>query len=739
MSVTNPYGIVIIAIAGIWLSWTTKYVKKIAANGWLYIHLRRHPHLLESNRHIIPPGRRAATDNDEDATEATGLLVRDTNVPARKNAQAFAKVLVENRGIRDLFWDSFGKDMRDSNNTIALLCFTVFVAVLASGIIIGAYFYVSIIPDSPARLASEKCGLWLFDGEKRSEEATRARMLDLEKEERAAQLAEDCYGQSGSFATRCKILHQPTLPMEATYTNDCPFANEICRLNRTVSFSTPVLDAKTLGINSPSTPQFWRNTTCTPLSMDFPYIQNSTENGTTTYTYHYGPKQVDGQSFDYTYSTVGDPWDRLAPVYDVFAYSSNSDGSDHPVWTPHVNLTHPLYSTVTIIFVSSLRILYEEYSNDPIFPADKKFHLPGDPDAPAWHRNSDPRARPLACINTIEVCTPDKKTCWNVNEPSSNVSSPDNTSEYIFLYSALYKTDIYYSLAKRQGRSLLAQKKVSQYFSSSLGEDPWIAEVESWVRTALARTSINAWSFASGEDSTHAGKDGFTEITKPYGDLCGMYKFHPRGYQSLRFVPLMLLVGTLPLMWFFSLNGKKLVEKPSPRLDSIDRWLLRHMIVLLGEREGYLVSLSRRLLKPISQARIAGDTNTPTQAPLDDTDESTSVVNGGERSGVQQASNSDMAIASSAATNEHGVVGPHGTTTSTAPSENPSSTDASLVVYEPVIFYLLIYLLWYMVARILVVVVLLVGIPSTLAWKKMTAMLEPNAPQQPTRPVRSSS
>ncbi|KAF2688138.1 hypothetical protein K458DRAFT_467769, partial [Lentithecium fluviatile CBS 122367] len=80
--------------------------------------------------------------------------------------------------------------------------------------------------------------------------------------------------------------------------------------------------------------------------------------------------------------------------------------------------------------------------------------------------------------------------------------------------------DIFHSIAKRQGRGLLAQKAVSQYFSENLGENPWVAEVRNLVLMALARTQINAWSIASGEDSVHEGKNGYKSITEKYGDLC---------------------------------------------------------------------------------------------------------------------------------------------------------------------------------------------------------------------------
>jgi hypothetical protein len=142
---------------------------------------------------------------------------------------------------------------------------------------------------------------------------------------------------------------------------------------------------------------------------------------------------------------------------------------------------------------------------------------------------------------------------------------PDDTPEFDMLYSSLYKTDMYYSLAKRQGRSLLAQNKVSQYFSAALGDNHWVAEVENWVHTALARTSINTWSIASGEDAVHEGRDGFVQLTNKH-NLCGRYKYNPRGYQSIRFGYLLLVFLWLPVIWILTWNGNPIrawLKKPS--------------------------------------------------------------------------------------------------------------------------------------------------------------------------------
>jgi hypothetical protein len=247
------------------------------------------------------------------------LLNRESRQTSTRNVQSLAKVYKETSGVRDLLWLSlFSKDLTPGSKSWLFL-FTAVVAGASSGMIIGGYYAAKIRTTGPARLASEHCGLWIFDGEKRSEAATRAGLLDLEKEERAAQYAEDCYTSSSGFdATRCDFFYRPKLSFSAaSYTNDCPFQNNICRQNQTVTFTTPTIDGNDIGINSPMAPKFRRRTTCSPLSMEYPFIQNTTENGTTTYYYYYGAKPGDDPPLNYTFKTVGDPWDRLAPVYDL--------------------------------------------------------------------------------------------------------------------------------------------------------------------------------------------------------------------------------------------------------------------------------------------------------------------------------------------------------------------------------------------------------------------------------------
>jgi hypothetical protein len=685
-TVTNPWGIVVIAVAGIWLSWSTKYIKKMAGNIALWRHLRQNKHYQQ-------------TEAVDGPTERSTLLGTGSGSSISKDALPLARIYKEKSGIRDLLAEVFFPEDLGKVDRIRLLRFTTIVILLAAGLIVGGWFLTKIRVDGPARLASNKCGLWLFEGDKRSEAATRARMLDLQKEERAAQFAEDCYGPPSPTASRCSVLYSPVLPVSKAYTNDCPFAPEICLLNQTVTFKTPITDAKELGINAASTPKFSRSTACTPLSMDYPYIQNTTVNDTTTYTYHYGTKREEGGLVNHTYMTVGKPWDRLAPIYDVFAYSSNADNSDHPVWTPHPHLTHPRYSTVTIIFVSSLRILYEEHSDDYIFPADENYPLPDDPRP--WFRNSDPRARPLACINTVEVCTADGKMCWNLNEPTNNTTAPDDTPEFVLLYSSLYKTDIYYSMAKRQGRSLLAQKKVSQYFSAGLGDDPWVAEVENWVHTSLARTSINTWSVASGEDAVHEGKGGFIEITKGY-DLCGRYKYNAQGYQSLLLGPIILVFAWLPLIWGLTLDGKlaeQNLKKP-----------YRILKGCAGLAESTVLALRLQRVH-LRGGHDQQDTSTSTRGvnvlpnPTDAT---------GETAGQQQGESAPAGPSRAATSHQHVALQStiaRSDTPHTSTTQNAEIYEEHDVEWETLVVWQLLYCLWFILSRLGLVVGLIFCLP----------------------------
>ena len=309
---TATWGYILPALVGVWLGFSAKHLNQILANFALYVHIRHQrlpPHL--GNRPL----------------ESTPLLEREASPTtrlnreeAKKQANALAKIYKDGSGIREFSHElCFNNELSRKSRFYLCLFVLLISATMVAFIVLGVYA-ARIQANGPALLASEKCGLWVFDRKRGGDEAaTRAGIHDLEKESRAGAYAQNCYDKSDMFEDiQCNLLYRSRLGFSsARYTTDCPFQSEICAQNQTVTFTTESIYASELGINNKHSPQFRRRTSCTPLSMEYPFIQNRTENGTTTYYYYYGGKPLHTPPLDYTYTTTGEPFYRFAPAYDV--------------------------------------------------------------------------------------------------------------------------------------------------------------------------------------------------------------------------------------------------------------------------------------------------------------------------------------------------------------------------------------------------------------------------------------
>jgi hypothetical protein len=304
LSVTDHSGFAIVAIATVWLSWSVKYIKKILGN-------------LSLQWICRPSAQRTGTSRRAGTSERDQLLPSVEATQAK--ASPLAKIYKDKSGVRDLAWDVFTNESDlSAGHRFYLFIFAAVVASCGLGMIVGGYYAAGIRAIGPVLLGSKNCGLWYFDEDQRADLATRAGLNDLAKEERAAEYAENCYRQDGQIdRRRCSFFYRQKLPYGKANTQEpCPFGNDICRYNMTVTFTSPAIDSSQLGINSRSTHTFRRSTACAPLRMDDRYIRSTKENGTETFYYHYGAR-AGPERVNYTYRTVGHPWDRLAPVYDV--------------------------------------------------------------------------------------------------------------------------------------------------------------------------------------------------------------------------------------------------------------------------------------------------------------------------------------------------------------------------------------------------------------------------------------
>jgi len=300
----------LIAFLGVWLSFSAKHLKQIITNFALYIHIKQHKESFNN----APSERTPLVAHRDSSAQVSELAKR------KKSAKRLAEILKNGGGVRDFVVLCFDKDLSGSYR-FRLIIFTVGLAVATVGLIFGCIFLTRMKANGPALLDSKRCGLWVFDRNSGgAEAATRAGIRDLQKESRAGEYAQNCYGVPDMFdAMKCNFLYQSRLLFSHPphYPPSCPFQNEICGQHQTVTFTTDTLDASSLGINSQKPPKFRRRTSCTPLSMEYPFIRNETHNGTTTYYYYYGEKPLHDPPLKYTYTTIGDPFDELAPAYNV--------------------------------------------------------------------------------------------------------------------------------------------------------------------------------------------------------------------------------------------------------------------------------------------------------------------------------------------------------------------------------------------------------------------------------------
>lgn len=205
--------------------------------------------------------------------------------------------------------------------------------------------------------------------------------------------------------------------------------------------------------------------------------------------------------------------------------------------------------TLSLVFVTALRIIYTKRSNDPIFPADKAFQYPGDKGY--YYYNSQPKARAFACIDETIFCAPSGSPCWHANDPIPAGGS--NTSSYWFLKYALKSSNTYDSIKLRLGSGLLAQQRVGQSRSMPLADNHWQLEAEHLFKTSLARAQFDAWSIASAEDHDNPTYTD-TLPDEARGSMCGLFKFQASGYVNIRILPFVWLMLAWPLMLILSIE-----------------------------------------------------------------------------------------------------------------------------------------------------------------------------------------
>ncbi|KAL8711612.1 MAG: hypothetical protein Q9220_004022 [cf. Caloplaca sp. 1 TL-2023] len=406
-------------------------------------------------------------------------------------------------------WNGKGSGWRASSAVVVL------VVVFFAWTIMTVAITASIATNKVALSASQDCGVWLPDDDAGDDAVYKNMVNNRQKEQHAGEYARHCYNDSESTTTlSCSFFVNRTIGFQSKSQQKCPFPlPELCGevLYSAVTFDTGLVNANIIGINTPRNYMFRRVATCAPLTMSPPYVvQDPDDANESTYYYNYGSTE----DYGWTYDTYGYPFGWPISVYSVGAqFASSIPKKNH--WEPIKGLRQPANSSLTILFVTSTHILYESYSDDPIFPANTSFGY-------GYYVNLDPRARPLACIDTSQLCSDDGKSCWGMHD----ATPPDVGGDpaYWMMKWSLENSDIYKSIQWRLGTALLAQEQIGQFVSRALEKNQWELEMTQLFATSLARIQYDAWAIATAQDR---GLPGYVEKTgdEALGKLCGLFKF----------------------------------------------------------------------------------------------------------------------------------------------------------------------------------------------------------------------
>jgi hypothetical protein len=248
-------------------------------------------------------------------------------------------------------------------------------------------------------------------------------------------------------------------------------------------------------------------------------------------------------------SATPSKWSNRQSDFQHSAYAT-SWYPEYDYWRPIPALTPPENSTLTILFITSLHIFYLDFSADPIFGADEKY-LFDDGSKPWWYK-SDPRSRPLACIDSTEVCEPDGISCWSMTEARDGLPP-----SYWLMKLSLEASNMYDAIVNRLGSALIAQELVSQSGSTGLADNHWQFEAARLFATSLARIQFEAWSIATAEGM---GEEGYiSETPDEAGDMCGLFKIRASGYKNLAKWPFVALWFVFPLFMFLGQEVKDVV------------------------------------------------------------------------------------------------------------------------------------------------------------------------------------
>ncbi|KAK8071360.1 hypothetical protein PG997_011563 [Apiospora hydei] len=490
--------------------------------------------------------------------------------------------------------------------------------VLALLLAVGAVLYafaggaVGELPTNNTGLSDNgDCGFWELQRNADWRIQDNDDLVQAEKEARASHYAKTCYREEWvDNNSQCELFQTPTISHSMEKVN-CPFPcpdpdNCICAngiYNSAVKLDTGTFRVDKLGLNAAHLPLVRLTSTFVPLNIDYGFVEDKSGAGDDfKFEYYLGPINDTAGFRNFTFSMHGLPFNWDVAAYAVSAYESTPSGSEYDAWQPNKELSRDQDTFMTVIFVSSCRILYNGRCDDPVFPANREL-FPIDRPVPKYY-NSDPRPRVLVAIDEMRVCANDETVCDSPDELPKGISR-ELRSAFEMARTVFKRTSTYNSLRYRRGSALVAADGISDFESRQLDDEQWIIESEALFRTSLARLQFNARDFAMGDRPQGRYRDAYNNTTPDwarYGN-CVPYKFPlPSQYTNIRvghfaflLVPVGLLVGSLKASY------------PKKELPFSGSWLVFDSVLyyiisanyLLGNALWYLFLVAKRKVQGV--------------------------------------------------------------------------------------------------------------------------------------------
>ena len=155
-----------------------------------------------------------------------------------------------------------------------------------AGILLCGTFAGNSATDSRALSSHPSCGVYSY-----GDDALKQGLFSMDKEVQAMHLVDECFKPETDFPNGCNYSMNTSVNYHTSPTH-CPFVDPTMCLDNgahAIRFWTDLIDARSLGINSPKKAGIFRETTCSPLTLNLSLVTPKIHLGLPWALYHYGP------------------------------------------------------------------------------------------------------------------------------------------------------------------------------------------------------------------------------------------------------------------------------------------------------------------------------------------------------------------------------------------------------------------------------------------------------------------